>query len=263
MSFAKNGVLMAKIAFLGSKEIGYQCLRFLIEKSQEFNITIVGVISNDRKLQDFDKSVIDLAKTNNLPLLNTQDDLLSVPQIDYIISVQHHQIMQSKHINCAKILAINLHMAPLPEYRGCNQFSFGIIDKVKEFGATIHVLETGIDSGDILFESRFPIAKNETAISLYEKTLEKSITLFKSNILSLFTGNYIRKPQSEFYSERSRGYHERKEINQLKEIDFSWEDEKIDRYIRATYFPPFSPPFTKIEGKKIELSLNWKKELNR
>jgi hypothetical protein len=60
---------------------------------------------------------------------------------------------------------------------------------------------------------------------------------------------------------RAHNFHLRSEVNNIKKIDSNWPDEKIDRYVRATYFPPFPPPFTIINGNKIELSLNWRNEI--
>lgn len=226
-------------------------------------IEVVAVLSSDRKISESDESVIELALANQIPVLKNANDLLNIDDFDFLISVQYHQILQQKHIDCAKELSINLHMAPVPEYRGCNQFSFAIIDGAKEFGTTIHVLDNGIDNGDILFEKRFPISSTETVMSLHHKTTQQSVLLFEQHINDILTGNYSRTPQKNFKNNRPFGFHLREEINHIKQIDANWDEEKIDRHVRATYFPPFSPPFTILDGKKIELSLNWREELPR
>jgi len=254
---------MYKIAFLGSKEVGYSALEYLIANAIDLNINIVAVLTNDRKISDTDKSILELVSTHQIQVLSHANQLLELETIDFLISIQYHEILLQKHIDSAKKLAINLHMAPVPEYRGCNQFSFAIIDKAKEFGTTLHVLEAGIDSGNILFEKRFPITENETVVSLHKKTTEESIALFENSISDILTGNYSRTPQKSFKNIRPFGFHLRNEINDIKQIDLSWEDEKIDRYIRATYFPPFEPPYAIKNGERIELSLDWKDELSR
>ena len=252
---------MKKVVFLGSKEVGFAAFKHLIDFSTPLQIEVIGVLSNDRKISENSDSIIELANSNDIPIISRLDDLLTLPQIDFLISVQYHEILEQKHIDCAKELAINLHMAPLPEYRGCNQFSFAIIDGAKEFGTTLHVMESGIDSGDLLFENRFPVDKNDTAQTLHKKTTNASIGLFKNSIKNIFRGNYFRIEQSTLYQLRKQNFHLRKEINDIKEIDLSWSEEKIDRYIRATYFPPFPPPFCMIKGQKFDLSPNWRNEI--
>tara|TARA_R110002050_G_scaffold190268_2_gene324918 strand:- start:1852 stop:2673 length:822 start_codon:yes stop_codon:yes gene_type:complete len=250
-----------KVVFLGSKEVGYAAFKHLIDHAQELDIELVGVLSNDRKISATEPSILELAKTHEIPILSATDELLFLQDVSFLISVQYHEILLQKHIDCAQELAINLHMAPLPEYRGCNQFSFAIIDGAATFGTTLHVLESGIDSGAILFEKRFAISPNETVQTLHHKTTEESITLFKNSIAHLIQGNYVPTPQQDFTDIRPFGFHLRNEINGLKEVDLNWNEDKIDRYIRATYFPPFPLPYAIVNGEKMKLSLNWKAEI--
>lgn len=256
-----NFEFMKKVVFLGSKEVGASSLKYLIEQSNVFGIEVIGLLTNDRKITAQSDSITDVANQAKIPKLSSLNKLLELDDIDYLISVQYHEILTQKHIDCAKELAINLHMAPVPEYRGCNQFSFAIIDKAKEFGTTLHVMESGIDSGDILFEKRFPLDEKETVTSLHHKTNQKSNELFQESIGHIFRGSYQRIPQKSFSKNRSSGFHLRNEINQIKQIDLNWTDEKIDRYIRATYFPPFPPPYAFVNGQKIDLSPDWRNEI--
>jgi methionyl-tRNA formyltransferase len=119
-------------------------------------------------------------------------------------------------------------MAPLPEYRGCNQFSYAIINNDKEFGTTIHRLEEGIDSGAILFEKRFQIPQNCWVSELYDITYHKSIELFKVSIPKIIAVDYKLKPQKNYLNERSTSLHYRREIEDLKCIDLQWTKEKIE-----------------------------------
>ncbi len=254
---------MKKIAFLGSKGIGFSSLKFLLDHTSMLDIEIVAVFSNDRKISKTDPSIMDLAKSHSIPVFQDIDKIIELPSFELLISVQYHEILHQKHIDCAQELAINLHMAPLPEYRGCNQFSFAIIEGAEEFGTTLHVMEAGIDSGDILFERRFPILDTESVQTLHQKTTMESIQLFEDSIAKIIQGNYQRQPQSKYKGIRASGFHLRNEMDSIKQIDSTWPEEKIDRYIRATYFPPFAPPFTVIKGQKFDLSPNWRNEIPR
>ena len=129
----------------------------------------------------FDKSlsIKSLANDYDIPFIEELDLILDLENIDFIISIQYHLILSQKHIDVAKKLALNLHMAPLPEYRGCNQFSFAIFNNAKIFGTTLHMLESGIDNGAILAERRFQIKKGVDVKSLYDKTFDESIQLFR------------------------------------------------------------------------------------
>lgn len=249
------------IVFLGSKSIGFHCLKHLIEHQEDLNVTILGVLSNDRNIGGDQVSITQLCNEHEIKMIDHPDDLLLMDNIDFLISVQYHLILSKEQLAMANEAAINLHMAPLPEYRGCNQFSFAIIDQKEEFGTTLHIMEPGIDNGDIIAEKRFPISSNIQVKELYEKTLQASKELFEDSIERIVNDNYSTTPQSSYTSFRTSSFHTRSEINEIKKIDLNWPKEKIDRYIRATYFPPFAPPYTIIEGRKVELTHNWQEEL--
>jgi len=159
-------------------------------------------------------------------------------------------ILKKQHIEKARQIAINLHMAPLPEYRGCNQFSVAIIEGKEEFGTTIHKLEVDIDSGPILFEKRFPIPVGAYVEELYELTFDASIALFKNSIEDIIKGNYTLTPQADLVELRGTSIHYRKEMNTMKTIDL---DENTIRRIRATAMPGFEPPYAMDGKKKIYL----------
>jgi len=238
---------MKNVVFLGSKKIGLDCLQYLLEQEKSLNYNLIGILTNTRG-----KDIMKYAKSNGIRVIKDLDEYLALKEdIDIAISIQYHLILKKKHIHKAKEITVNLHMAPLPEYRGCNQFSFAIIDGKKEFGTTLHRLEEGIDSGDILFEKRFPIKENIWVRDLYEDTFDASVALFKENLENLIQKKYRLNPQKEYVEERGTTIHYRKEINDIKKIDLDWPHQKIKRHIRATYFPGFEPPYCTIDSQKI------------
>jgi len=236
------------ILFLGSKPIGYQCLEHLLSVQDELGVQVIGVLTQARKEFNGSHDLAALAATHNIPVLVSTDDM---PACDILYSVQYHEILGQHHIDKASEIAVNLHMAPLPEYRGCNQFSFAIIDGRREFGTTIHRIDTRIDHGDILFEKRFPIPADCWVEELYELTNTASLELFKDTLADIVQGQYTLTPQQSLVDTRGTSIHYRKDIRELKEIDLAWPADKIDRHIRASSMPGFEPPYTLLGGKKI------------
>jgi len=221
-----------KICYMGGGNLGAMCLQHLLDRGYEVSYALGD---------EFIKGVcykqdIGVVALNGLVY---QDDT------DLIISVQYPYILKKEHISKAS-RAINLHMAPLPEYRGCNQFSYAIINKDNSFGTTVHELTERVDEGMILAEMRFGIAGRIWVKDLYNLTAKKSYQMFKAAIGKIIDGSVKGKVPVGKGS-----YHYRKEINELKKIDLSWPKEKIERYIRATYFPPFEPPYAEVAGKKV------------
>lgn len=244
-----------KVVFLGSKPIGYDCLKALIQQKATLSIEIVGVLTNTKaSIQQNTKHIPTLCQQYDIPVYANLKEYLSIPEVDIAISVQYHQILRQIHIDKAQQLAVNLHMAPLPEYRGCNQFSFAILDQSPIFGTTLHQMTTAVDGGDILFEDRFSIPTNCMVTELYQLTVQKSLALFKRHLIDLVSGNYTPIAQKELLEKRSTSYHYRHEIKNIKQLDWSWSAEKIQRHFRATYFPPFEPPYFMLDGEKVYLT---------
>ncbi len=237
-----------KLVFLGSKPIGYECLSYVISQKEELDIEISGLLTHARKEFGNAHDLNSLANEYGIPVINNLEEL---PYCDILYSVQYHQVLKQEHIQKAGEIAVNLHMAPLPEYRGANQFSFAILEEKKEFGTTIHKIDTLIDHGDILFQKRFPIPENCWVNGLYELTYQASIRLFQQTLTHLVTGNYKLVPQETLVAKFGTSLHYRKEMEEIKQIDLNWTKEKIERHIRATSMPGFEPPYTFINGEKI------------
>ncbi len=242
------------VIFLGSKSIGYHCLEYLISKREDLQLDIKGILCNEHSASTAEFNLKRLADTHHIPVIGSLDEM---PEADYLYSVQYHQILKQEDIARAQKIALNLHMAPLPEYRGCNQFSFAILDNKKEFGTTIHKMDVRIDHGDILFESRFAIPENCWINQLYKLTYDASLAMFKNTLKDIVQGNYTLIPQHSLIAKRGTQLHYRNEINDIKNIDLSWDEDKIERHIRATSMPGFEPPYTILGNKKIYFSERW------
>lgn len=242
---------MKTIVYLGTKQIGFTCLQYVLQTSSQLDTKVIAVGTKSNK-QGANNDIEQLCADNNIRLIDNPDEL---PDCDILISVQYHRILKPRHIAKAKQIAVNLHMAPLPEYRGCNQFSFAILDEAKVFGTTLHRLEEGIDNGAILFETRFAVPNNCWAQELYQLTLKASEELFTTHLPDIISGNYSPIVQEQLIPVRGTSHHYRQEIEHIKQIDLNWNAEKIARHIRATYFPPFEPPYTLIDGVKVYFEL--------
>ena len=232
---------LKKVVFLGGKDIGHECLKFLIKEAKKLNRCIVGVDTSPQG-----EKIRLLLQEHELEYLDGV-----IPVCDIIISVQYHRILSKKEIQLATERAINLHMAPLPEYRGCNQFSFAIMDEVSTFGTTLHEIVPGIDSGPIIADNRFDITPDIWVKELYKLTYNASIDLFKECLAELVSGNYCAVDQKIFLSKRKTSFHLRTEVNELKKINLNWDKSKINKHLRATMMPGFDPPYVMVDNEKI------------
>jgi methionyl-tRNA formyltransferase len=244
---------MKKIAFMGAKEVGRRCFGVLLNKCEKEGHKVSGVVTRKTNLDSGGKSISEICTERGIKIFKSSEEYLSLEEVDVVVSVQHDEILSKRQIEKPEQIAINLHMAPLPEYRGCNQFSFAILDRADVFGTTIHAIEENVDGGDILFEDRFPISDDIWVHDLYSKTVDRSVDLFRENIIDIIDGNYKRTPQKDLVDDRGVSKHFRKEIEEKKKIDLGWSEEKIKRHLRATSMPGFDPPYSYVNGRKVSI----------
>lgn len=239
---------MLRIVFLGSKPIGAACFQVLMDYHLQGKLQVVAARTQQRKEFNQDETVENIALQHQIPLL---DDLDKIPACDIIISVQHHEILEQRHIDQAAQIALNLHLAPLPEYRGCNQFSFAIMNEENEFGVSIHQIDTQIDHGALLYEDRFPIPKDIWVADLYQIAIQKGYELFEKVVAKMIRKKW--KPKTINTKKRSTQIYYRKDIEKIKRLDLEDSLELMERKLRATSMPGFEPPYIIINNKKIPL----------
>ena len=98
---------------------------------------------------------------------------------DILISYLSPWIIPKNILEKTRKWNINFHPGP-PDYPGIGCFNFAIYDNVKCYGATCHIMEPQVDSGQIIEVERFQISTRETVQSLSQKTYKSQLKLFKA-----------------------------------------------------------------------------------
>ncbi len=248
---------MKTILFLGSKPVGYQCFLHLLQSQKDLEVQVTGLLTQQRAEFSGPADLRALAGEWGIPVWDSPAEM---PVCDFIYSVQYHKILSPEQIAKAREGAFNLHMAPLPEYRGASQFSFALLEGQTAFGTTIHRMDRHIDHGDILFEKRFPIPPNCWVEELYHLTEEASVILFKETLSALVAGSYTAVPQAALEKERGTALHFKKEMSRLKEVSLNQSAKGLAAQLRAVYMPRFEPPYCIINGEKVYFvrAADWK-----
>jgi len=249
---------MSRILYLGQKPIGEQCWEKLIAMR---SLTVCGVATNASFENWWGSASIweDLEKLG-IPFINNDQPnepqllkLCKSEKVDTIISVQHPHRLSAALLKAVGGEAYNLHLAPLPEYRGYNGGNFAILNQDKEFGVTLHKITEELDAGDIVRKEMFPIEPFETAESLYHKSEEVALKMFKRFLLDLKDGvEFTTIPQGkggEFHGHRS--------LDAFKVIPSDAPFEQVERFSQALWFPPFEPAHFKSGERKLFVIPQW------
>jgi UDP-2,4-diacetamido-2,4,6-trideoxy-beta-L-altropyranose hydrolase len=109
---------------------------------------------------------------------------------DLVISYNHRHIVKRDLLSIPKKGAINLHISYLPWNRGAHPNVWSFIDNTPK-GVTIHYMDEGIDTGDILFQ-------REVSIDETKETLKSSYGILHAEIQNLFKTHWPDIKSGEF-----------------------------------------------------------------
>ena len=138
----------------------------------------------------------------------------------FIISFNYRHIIPEEVLQLLPGRVINLHTSYLPYNRGSSPNFFSFLDDTPK-GVTIHLMDKGLDTGDILCQKEmFFDEGRETFASTYDKLLAEIMQLFRENWRAIKAGEVTAVPQSG-----EGTYHRMKELQEIREkYPFGWDD---------------------------------------
>lgn len=88
---------------------------------------------------------------------------------DVICIVAYGKIIPKEILEIPKYGCVNVHPSLLPQYRGSAPIQWAILNGDKETGVTTMYLDEGMDSGDIILQTKTLIDKDETSGELWDR----------------------------------------------------------------------------------------------
>ena len=177
------------------------------KKALELNLPILQPI----KIKE-DREVIDKLKEANL---------------DFIVVVAYGEILSKEILDIPEYASINGHASLLPKYRGASPIQSAILNGDKITGTTSMLMDTGLDTGDILEQKEIKISDKETSDSLFEKLSYLTADTIYHTIMNFNSIKSIKQNESQ----ATKSVIIKKEYGI---IDFSKEKKaEVDRKIRA------------------------------
>ena len=148
-------------------------------------------------------SLIEFLRKKNISVVEYQNKTLSykiAKKFDLIISFGYRKIVPRLVIKKLKRPIINLHISYLPYNRGAHANFWSFVNNTPK-GVSIHEIDKGIDTGNIIFRKKikFNINKKTTFKTTYKKLIHEIENLFKKNYQSLVYNKYkSAKQKSRF-----------------------------------------------------------------
>ena len=125
------------------------------------------------------------------PKINSLEfyDLVAPYMCDLFVSMSFNQIFRSKLLDLPRLKAINCHAGKLPFYRGRNVLNWVLINGENEFGITVHYMDEGIDTGDIILQRIFEITETDNYAKLLVKAYKECGAILYDSIKLVQAGN--------------------------------------------------------------------------
>ena len=240
-----------RVLFIGIPDMAYVCLDGLLQAG----VNIVGVMGPKKTHGTYD-SFKRFALSRNMNFIEW-DDLKASMLIDYIKSLDVDVAVVSSFnykipkelLEATKAGFINIHPSLLPKYRGGNPYSTVIMNGEKETGVTLHFMDEGFDTGDIILQKAVQIAPLETMGTLFNRLNFLGMQMLVAVLAQFEKGDLPRykQPEGKFIEGKSI------KDNDLF-IDYSKSAIEVDRFIRA--LNPFLIASTTFRDNMIKIFMS-------
>lgn len=124
------------------------------------------------------------------------DDLI-IMKPDLLVSYNYSHIIKEDVIRFMNERVINLHTSLIPWNKGAHPNLWSFLDNTPK-GVTIHLVDKGLDTGDILLQKEVEIDEDKETLKTSYKMLHKEMqSLFRDNWTVIKNNQIVPKPQIE------------------------------------------------------------------
>lgn len=114
---------------------------------------------------------------------------------DLFVAVGYVNLLKDEILAVPRLLAANFHASLLPAYRGKHPLFWALRNGERWVGLTVHVMDSGLDTGDVLYQVKVRTRKDDSVATLYDRIMERSVSLVGQLITDAEAGKL--RPQSQ------------------------------------------------------------------
>ena len=250
-----------RIAYLGVPEAGIVCFNAVMQAKK--NVTTVVTPPPNHPMHNI---MANLVEQCNIPYIyfekSPKEEKFiqafkeSKPDIAVVCAFDHK--LPKELLEIPPLGFINCHPSLLPDYRGGNPFFHVIANDEKRTGVTIHYMDEGFDTGDIISQWVTDVAPDETIGTLFNRLNLQTTYMVLEILNNLENGHQVQRAPQITVGEHKRApivYQEKGDtiINWVKDAAY------IERFTRA--LNPFFGATTYFRGCAIKIwSANYSPE---
>ena len=182
MLLINNDVLMEKMSRNAKKIIDFNGKQRIIKEILHKNFSDMKILY----LHNGENNLKSFLKEKNFQVTDTSDKIdltfIKKENFDFIVSYKYRFIISHDIVAYMKRKIVNLHISLLPWNRGADPNLWSFLKDTPK-GITIHYIDSGVDTGDILLQKEFDF-------NLEEDTLKTTYDFLNKEIIRLFKNNY-------------------------------------------------------------------------
>jgi methionyl-tRNA formyltransferase len=202
-----------RVAFAGDRDIGVWVLDFILAHGVKPLALLVPDESRATQAETLRRRCAYLPKENISVGRAFQSpafiERLRRLELDYIFGIHFPYIVPKAVLAVAGKGFLNLHPAYLPFNRGWHGPSWSILEGTPS-GATLHFMDEGLDTGDIIHRKPLETLACDTADTLYQKLKRAELECFEEAWPRLLSGKFERTLQDPL----GGTFHKRRELCQ-------------------------------------------------
>lgn len=194
------------ICIAGKNDIAVSILQYLIDNNN--GRYKIGIVCNKNEIgkDTWQKSLRAFAQKNHIQEY-VLEEIYPMENLLFL-SLEFDRLVKPEKFYDARLY--NIHFSLLPKYRGMYTSALPILHGECETGVTLHKIDAGIDTGEIIAQQRIQIDNKDTARDLYFKYIYYGTQLVLDYVEMLINGNEKSVPQKEseasYYSKSEIGY---------------------------------------------------------
>ena len=243
-----------RIVYFGNNWLGCHVLRWLKEQSEE----IVGLVIHPEEKRKYGDEMVKTASLDpSLVLdgsrLREPETLVGIERMrpEIGLSVLFDYILKPELLSILPKGCLNLHPSYLPFNRGQYPNVWSIVEGTP-IGVTLHYMDEGVDTGDVVGQQRVLVDTADTGETLYRKLEHAGLELFKRSWPRIRSGDAPR-----FAQPKGGTYHRARDVENIDriELDTTYTARELIDLLRARTFPPYPGAYFEQGGRRIYLRL--------
>lgn len=242
-----------KLVLFADNKVGLEVFNYLFENFSEDLAAVVTVENNQ---------IYKEAKSKNIPVKifdkNQADQNFHENEFELGVLAWWPLIIKEPLLSLPKRGFINFHPSFLPFNRG-KHYNFWALVEECPFGVSLHKVDKGIDTGDIISQKLISYDWEDNGETLYKKAQKEIVGLFQSTYPSLRENTLV--PLAQDLSKGSFHLSSEIDIASKIEINDKYTARQLFNLIRArTFVGHPSCWFEEADGEKYEVKIQIKRK---